>query len=970
MIRFHKHIIFFLLYSFQVAILAAQPAIYTGTASTQTENYSAMELQRYTFQLTGRMLPLKKTAPVAQEEGFVIGTPSSNKLIHQQFSTVQINACGDEGYILLKKEKIIYIAAKTEKGCMYGVYGLLEDYYGVGFYLGHDVIPAKKSFYLPDVNETKKPSMRIRGFLPWTNFPQSATVYSWADWKFIIDQAAKMRMNFIHIHNYNGQEGHNEMFHNFTLNGITSRVWMPTAKTGHKWSCPGFDIKQYRFGGGDLFDDYDFGSDCALHNETLSNEMVFRKGVSLFKRVIAYAHSRGIQMGLGIDIDLIMPDYKTTADDPAVIEARMKQITNDYPELDYLILFISELINNKPDKLAIWKRTFDGMYNYMQQHSSATKIAVAGWGLSKEIADALPADVIAAPISHYSDTFEDGSIYGKREYWGCPWMERDFFSSEYYYPYDMHLSNTIKAWKNRKSNMKGFYTLTWRITDAIDPKISFIAKAPWDDQEKYKTSYDVYYDYALKNYGEKAAKTITGIINENEPFSCNDAECQPTGSFTGKTLEESNYLLNIHKMEFKQQGQIVQTLFATRYDDIYNCGIEKRDDADSCIAFVKDRAYIQFKSVNFSAGVNSFTGYAATAYPFASIDIRVDSLNGQSLAMIPVPTTGGWHNWNAFTAAIKTTSGMHDVCFVFLATKRQQQETEKGNAQIKMIDEQIANASNQDDVRRMQYVKARIKASQQHLYLSSDFPHVQEAYALDSLFAMWVKNFTHRVTDISSLGNVQNIENRYVQERYLHKENELLEKASVKFPTIITAKGTREGAIIEWKNNEPGCRGYNLYADGALLNSKLIPSSNKSIIVNGHNYMHYQLSAVSRLGIESDRSAVAPCFAGSSDTAAPHIVLISPPQSVKQGAFFSLKVRLLDNREYKLLHATLFYRYLGNTAWQQQIMQRKTKAIFTADLLCKHPTAIEYFIEASDGKNRGTYPAQKGQLFMCNCGAK
>lgn len=36
-----------------------------------------------------------------------------------------------------------------------------------------------------------------------------------------------------------------------------------------------------------LADDYDFGSDCALHGENLSNREVFRKGVSLFQRVIA-----------------------------------------------------------------------------------------------------------------------------------------------------------------------------------------------------------------------------------------------------------------------------------------------------------------------------------------------------------------------------------------------------------------------------------------------------------------------------------------------------------------------------------------------------------------------------------------------------------------------------------------------------------------------------------------------------------
>ena len=206
----------------------------------------------------------------------------------------------------------LVIAGSDEVGCLYGVYGLLEDYYEVAFYLGGDVLPDRKTpLRLPDVDERKKPAVAIRGFLPWTNFPQSATSYSWQDWKFILDQMAKMRMNFLHIHNYNGEASHNEMFHNVIYNGITPRVWMATARSGHAWGGrPGWDPNQYRFGASDLFDDYDFGADCARHNENLSNEDAFRKGVSEFQKVIAYAHTRGVKIGLGLDIDLLPPELK------------------------------------------------------------------------------------------------------------------------------------------------------------------------------------------------------------------------------------------------------------------------------------------------------------------------------------------------------------------------------------------------------------------------------------------------------------------------------------------------------------------------------------------------------------------------------------------------------------------------------------------------------------------------------------
>lgn len=954
-----KYFVSLLLVPFICIQVTAQPAIYTGTKATVMEDYAARELQRYIFQLTGALLPLKKSASGSVPEGFVMGTASSNTLIAKDFTAAQLKDCGDEGYILHKKEKTIRIAALSEKGCLYGVYGLLEDYYKVGFYLGGDVLPQKKKFFLPEVNETKKPSVRIRGFLPWTNFPQSATVYNWADWKFIIDQAAKMRMNFIHVHNYNGEQGHNEMFHNFTLNGYTSRVWMPTAKTGHKWACPGFDIKEFRFGGEDLFDDYDFGSDCALHNETLSNEMVFRKGVSLFKRVIEYAHSRGIKIALGLDIDLIMPEYKTAADDPKVIEARMKQVAEDYPGLDYLILFISEGINNKPAQLALWKRTFDGMYAYMKQHSSFTKVAVAGWGLSKEIAASLPADVIAAPISHYSDAFEDGSIYGDREYWGCPWMERDFTSSEYYYPFNMHLSNTIKAWQARAKNMTGLYTLTWRLTDAIDPKISFIAKAPWDDEHKFKTSYDVYYDYALKNYGADAAPVLTNIINENEPLSCNDAECQPTGIFTGKPPEQSGYLLNMRQFGFKSKTQ-TQLYIGNRYTTISGAAIEKREDADSCIAWVEDSAFVKFANVPFSADLDSFVYYTATVNPYAHIQVHLDSIKGKMIAFTKVPSTSGWHNWRPFTTPMQSVSGVHDVYVLFRGIGNSAEETRKAVRQLATVNEIIAATKNETYKRNIQHLHARLEAAYQHTQLNLYFPAINKASELPQLFPAWVKNFTHRVTDISSLGNVQSIQNRYVQERYLAKENELLNKEAVKFPTHIVAKGTKEGAVIYWKNNEPGCKGFNVYVNGVKLNSNLIAPTDSSMIVKGDSKLDFQVSAVNNKGIESELSPIASCNAGKADKEAPHIVLVSPPQSIKQGASFSIKVRLLDNRQYNLLQSILYYRNTGETLWKQLKMQQKVKGIFTADVLCLQTSTIEYYIAATDGKNTSLYPAQKG----------
>jgi hypothetical protein len=525
--------------------------IVVGRHASATEHYAAAELQRYLYQLSGALLEIKTETSANRQPAFVVGQVETNSLLRQLVSAGRVKVSeqdpGPQGYVLKRLavdgRPMLVIAGSDAIGCLYGVYGLLEDHYGVGLYLGGDVLPEKRPpDWTANVDERKLPAVAIRGFLPWTNFPQSATVYSWEDWRFILDQMAKMRMNFLHIHNYNetGLEPlvskvprHNEMFHNFTYHGITSRVWMATVRTGHFWWGPPWDLAKYRFGAGDLFDDYDFGADCALHNENLSNEQVFRKGVSLFQKVIAYAHGRGVKVGLGLDINLIPGDYKAQADDPGVVAARVDQIASDYPDLDYLLCFQSEGIEKQPKQWAAWRRTFKGFYEGLNARSPGTRLAVAGWGLDPVSIAQFPKDVICAPISAYSDSCENGAIYGQREYWGCPWLERDGGSSEYYYPYNTHLSNTIKAWQNRAPNMKGFYCLTWRLTDAIDAKMSYMAKAPWDQAGKYASSRAVYRQYAAVNYGEHAADRIAAIIDQNEPVASTWGECGLTPCFKG-----------------------------------------------------------------------------------------------------------------------------------------------------------------------------------------------------------------------------------------------------------------------------------------------------------------------------------------------------------------------------------------------------------------------------------------------------
>ncbi|MCI5648720.1 MAG: hypothetical protein MR332_04695 [Fusicatenibacter sp.] len=492
-------------------------------AHGQMAEYAKTELEKYIYLLTGETADAAKCVNTAYRIVFTLEISEKKKEL------------GAEGYVIRTEDhgKRVLILAETEQGLLYGVYGLLSDHYGIGFYFSGDAIPEKKKpLPLLEITETKVPEQYIRGVLPWMNFPQSSTSYSLKDWMYIIDQMARMRMNFINIHNYNGEFGHNEMFHNYMLDGKMSRNWNATVSKPHAWGIKGWKVDEYLFGGKEVFDDYDFGADAALHNDCLDNPEVFQKGSSEMAFVIRYAHTRGVKIGLGLDWNLIMGEEGQKADDFRVVDARIHQIITDYPDLDYLLLYRSE---NSPN-FHVWNRAFYRAYETFREKASNTRIAVSGWGLDPDTVIGLPKDVIAAPISGHSvnDRIPDGTIYGDREFWGCPWSERDYDDSIHFAPYHTLLSSTIADYQKRSKNMKGLMTLTWRLSDGVDAKLSYIAEAPWDNENQLCNSRAAYERYARKCYGAEAAEKMTDIINENEAFATNASECLCTPLPSGK----------------------------------------------------------------------------------------------------------------------------------------------------------------------------------------------------------------------------------------------------------------------------------------------------------------------------------------------------------------------------------------------------------------------------------------------------
>ena len=139
------------------------PLIVIGAKATSIEHYAARELQRYLYQLSATLPEIAFATDNRRGPVFLLGRAETNPAIQRLVDAGQLTVSdkdpGPQGYVLKKfdadgREGRIVIAGSDALGCLYGVYGLLEDYYGLGFYLGGDVFAGAKSAADPKCGPT------------------------------------------------------------------------------------------------------------------------------------------------------------------------------------------------------------------------------------------------------------------------------------------------------------------------------------------------------------------------------------------------------------------------------------------------------------------------------------------------------------------------------------------------------------------------------------------------------------------------------------------------------------------------------------------------------------------------------------------------------------------------------------------------------------------------------------------------
>ena len=508
--------------------------VFTHELPDRMANRGLIDLRKYLSELC------KDTIVITQDSGVFVSTAPEktiilslyDRLAHMGISdTIQLKEKEGSFCIRYLEKRGLLITAKTSQGLMYAVYSLLE-HLGTGFYSHGDVLPqVSKKADFTDINIECEPTFSIRGLLNWPDFLCGCTAWGYEDFKNYFDQMAKMKMNFFGIHCYS-----QEPYLGFEYSGISHKGYLDTTMT-NGWGWTPMKTSRYPFDTAQYYSSDEFGSPAAFHVENEIDKT--NKTKAMMRKAFDYAKTIGIKTCVGFEpselpweIMAVIPDEakingklnqrSNAAKD--IMKARLEDIVNTYPEIDYIWLWENEG--------SAWmchgaqEVTFDVSYllfayEYLKQIAPQIKLIIAGWGsvarLFKLMDEKLPKDIIFACLNHFLGCQVVDDVFGEiegREMWPIPWLEDD---ASLYYP-QFHLrrfKNDIE--RAERFRCAGFIGIHWR-TKVIDHNISFMAQALWNRDLEVK-------DFALaegrKQYSEEIGNKWAALLDqwdENKPF--------------------------------------------------------------------------------------------------------------------------------------------------------------------------------------------------------------------------------------------------------------------------------------------------------------------------------------------------------------------------------------------------------------------------------------------------------------------
>lgn len=499
-------------------LLSELKYVWIPPESSPLERLAAEEFRRYLYVLTGRAPELAAYPGTGASHGIWVGTaekvPQEYRLAFSDLPT----APGSYSIRTLSPDRIVVVQSANEQGVLYGAYRLLE-YMGIRFQIHGDILPdLLGSMFLPELEVSEEPLFSLRGLNAWGSHAEGIDLWNEDDYKSVITQMTKMRMNFFGIHGYPeappGAGKHPYGAEPIVWTGLPEDVspdgsvlsaykssLFNTLRSGW-WGYSAKPTSEYSFGGNLLFEKDDWGSEVmdGLSPEPSSEadqvELFNRLG-RLFASAFSLARDLGVRTAVGTETPLTIPDALKARllkegrhpDDPSItfdLYRGMFERLKRAHCLDYYWIWTPESWTWVGASDAAVSRTLDDIRAAVRAKDSVDapfSLATAGWVLGPPqnralFHEQLPASIAVAEIARVLGMFPIDETFGQiqgRSKWAIPWLEGD------------PALTSPQLWVGRvrkdasdalKYGCEGLMGLHWR-TRIVAPNASALAQAAW-----------------------------------------------------------------------------------------------------------------------------------------------------------------------------------------------------------------------------------------------------------------------------------------------------------------------------------------------------------------------------------------------------------------------------------------------------------------------------------------------------------
>lgn len=459
----------------------------------------AREIRRYTYLRTGQLLPI------------VAARPENGELIE-----VGIDASMGEQTYRLRTEtrgdaRVLRIEGGSGFAALYGAYEYAR-LLGVRFGLHGDIVPdGRIELKLPEIDRTFTPLFEHRGVQPFHDFPEGPDWWSLDDYKSLLSQLPKLRMNWIGLHCYpEGGVGPeplvwiglpDDVHPDGTVAWAYPSRWASTS--GGSWGYGAANPEDFAAGAGLLFPSQDFGSPVTdglrpLPGTVEESVEVFDRAGRFLDEVFAHADALGVTTVLGTETPLTIPASLRERlvargmdpDDPATVralyEGMFRRIEATHT-LDYFWLWTPEdwtWGGTNPRQVDATLADLDAANAALDEIGRPFELGTCGWVLGPEGDRSLfdrrlpPGGAMACINRQVGFAPVEPGFAGVdgRPKWAIPWLEDD----------PAMIIPQLWAGRMRRDaadaaayGCTGLMGIHWR-TKVLAPNVAALADAAWD----------------------------------------------------------------------------------------------------------------------------------------------------------------------------------------------------------------------------------------------------------------------------------------------------------------------------------------------------------------------------------------------------------------------------------------------------------------------------------------------------------